>query len=298
MNEEGLTDAPRSVELVVVTGLSGSGKTTALRALEDLGYFCVDNLPGPLLGTFLRLIADRGRDTRAAVAMDIREGSYFSDLARILAELEAAGQPMRVLMLDCTDDTKVIRRFKETRRRHPLLTSGEADTISTAIQQERAWLEPLRAMDSTAIDTSDLNVHELKRRIQAIFGDERGAKLSLHVLSFGFRHGLPAEADFVFDVRFLPNPYFVESLRAGSGLDAGVSNYVLGQSGAVMMLDHIAALLSDVLPRCEHEGRATLSVAIGCTGGRHRSVALAEALTQRLGEAGRPAVVSHRDIAK
>ncbi len=281
----------------MVSGLSGSGKTTAIHALEDAGHFCVDNLPGPLLETFLRLVDDNPAISRVAIAMDVREASFYPDVARRLAEIQAAGYRAQILYLDCNDRV-AINRFKETRRRHPLLGSGDAKSLDEAIQMERAWLEPIRSLASTVIDTSGANIHELKRRVQALYGGPSAHRMNVHLMSFGFRHGLPAEADFVFDVRFIPNPYFVEHLRPGSGLDGEVSAYVLAQPAAGRMLDHILNLLSDVLPLAEEEGKPSTTVAIGCTGGRHRSVAMVEALRGRVAATGRDPLVTHRDIQK
>jgi RNase adapter protein RapZ len=284
-------------ELLILSGLSGSGKTTALRALEDIGFVCVDNLPVPLLETFLRLTKDHRGIARAAIAMDIRESSHNPEAGRQLEELKTAGLPMRILFLNCTDE-RAITRFKETRRKHPLIAAGEASTITEAIEKERAWLTPFRHLATTVVDTTDLNVHELKKRIQGLYGDDESRRMRVHLMSFGFRHGIPPEADFVFDVRYIPNPYFVEELRPKSGLDAGVSHYVLEQDAAKRVLSHLKAFFKDVLPLCEDEGKASVTIAIGCTGGRHRSVALTEALREHLVAAKMVVDSSHRDVTK
>ncbi|MGM0577205.1 MAG: RNase adapter RapZ [Myxococcota bacterium] len=289
---------PRSappVEFVVISGLSGSGKTTALRALEDADWFCVDNMPSPLLGTFLGLLHDHPTIERAAVVMDVREASHFPDMDRVIQELQESGHGLRVLFLDC-DESRVITRFKETRRRHPLLADGEARTVAEAIRQEKEWLEPIRHLAWTAIDTSTMNVHELKRRVHELLADPFRRRMTLHLTSFGFRHGLPREADFVFDVRFLPNPYFVDELRARRGVDPEVAAWVLEHDAARRMLRHIEDLLLDVLPQAREEGKASLTVAIGCTGGHHRSVAMVEALRERLADHDEAATVAHRDV--
>ena len=289
--------APKHVDLIVVTGLSGSGKTTALRALEDAGFFCVDNLPAPLLGTFLRLADEHVAIQRVAVAMDVREAQYDTNLARALADAQAAGYKLSLLFLE-SDHERLIARYKETRRRHPLVASGQERTTAAAIEREREWLAPIRRLASTLIDTTRTNVHDLKRRVQALYGVPGSHGMSLQLMSFGYSGGVPTEADFVFDVRFVPNPYFVEELRNGTGLDPEVSAYVLSHPSATMMLEHVFGLVHDILPLVETEGRATLTVAIGCTGGQHRSVAMVEALRERLAAEGRDAYVSHRDIPR
>jgi len=288
---------PQSVELVILTGISGSGKSTALHALEDSGFFCVDNLPGPLLETLLSLSDDHARITRVALVTDVREASPFPDFAPHLQKAIDKGRTLRVLFLDARDE-HIIRRFKETRRAHPLITMGQVETLQEAVAQEREWLRPLRSLSSMTIDTSTLSVHDLKRRIQELFPGENSKEMPIHVLSFGFRHGLPPEADFVFDLRYLPNPYFVESLRDGTGLDEAVARYIFEAPAATAVLDHVEALLVDVLPLVRHEGKPSLTVALGCTGGHHRSVALAEALHKRLIARSERTLVAHRDIGR
>lgn len=291
--------APRSsrAEVLVLSGISGSGKTTALHALEDAGYFCVDNLPAPLLPTFLRLVDDNSALTRVALAMDVREGPFRGDLANDIVALTARDERVRVLFLDSREDV-LVARFKTTRRPHPVVAQGAATTLSEAVAIERAWLAPIGAVAARVIDTTELNVHELKRRIIQLYGGPQGAALALHLMSFGFRHGVPQEADFVFDVRYLDNPYFVEALRAKTGLDDDVAAFVLGQQGAQRVLGLIAATLDEVLPRIEREGRAAVTVALGCTGGHHRSVAMCEALGAQLAAGGREALIAHRDIQR
>jgi len=284
-----------ALNVVVLSGLSGSGKTTALHALEDAGYFCVDNLPLQLLDTFLRLVDDNPSIDRVALAMDVRERLFDPAPGRDLSAISAGHYQGRILFLDCADDV-LLARFKTTRRRHPLIAQGAATTLVEATTLERTWLEPIRAAASAVIDTSDLTVHELKRRVQNLYGDPGATALAVHLMSFGFRHGVPQEADFVFDVRFLDNPYFVESLRDRRGLDPEVADFVLSQPAAVRFREHVVALLSDVLPQVEAEGRASVTIAVGCTGGHHRSVAMCETLRDALAEGGRPALLSHRDI--
>ena len=285
------------MELVVLSGLSGSGKTTALRALEDAGYLCVDNLPTALLETFLRLAEENASVEKVAVVMDVREITFGADVARHLDSLRGDGQDIRLVYFDASDD-RLITRFKETRRKHPLIAVGEADTVAEAIALERSWLQPIRVRASTVIDSTELTVHDLKRRIRAMFVEAEDRQLAIHLLSFGFRHGLPPEADFVFDVRFIPNPYFVETLREMTGLEAEVATYVLEQPSATMILDHIRAVATDVLPLAQQEGKYSMTIAIGCTGGHHRSVAIVEALASQLSTQGLVALVTHRDVEK
>jgi len=257
----------------------------------------VDNLPGPLLQTLLALADDHARIARVAVVTDVREASHFPDFNRHIQDAIDAGRPLRVLFLDARDE-RIIRRFKETRRAHPLITMGQVETLSEAVTREREWLRPLRSLASMTIDTSTLSVHDLKRRIQEIFPVAGAREMALHVMSFGFRHGLPQEADFVFDVRYLPNPYFVEELRDATGLDPAVSEFVFESPASHTVLDHIEGLISDVLPMARHEGKPSMTIAIGCTGGHHRSVALAEALHGRLVGSGERTLVAHRDIGR
>jgi RNase adapter protein RapZ len=285
------------LELVVLSGLSGSGKSTALRSLEDAGYLCVDNLPTALLETFIRLAEENSSVERIAVVMDVREVSLGSNVAKHLDLLKASGQRLQLIYFDANDD-RLITRFKETRRKHPLIAIGEAQTVAEAIVLERTWLQPIRVRASTVIDSSELTVHELKRRLRDMFVESGERQVTLHLMSFGFRHGIPAEADFVFDVRFIPNPYFVEELRERTGLDAEVSSYVLGQPSAAMMLGHIGTMTREVLPHAEREGKVHMTVAIGCTGGHHRSVAMIEAFAIQLATHGHQALVTHRDVEK
>lgn len=285
------------VDLVVLTGLSGSGKSTALRALEDLGFYCVDNLPSDLLGDVARLAADSPSIQRVALAMDVRHAGLGDELAPRLREfIDSGDTPVQIVFLTASDD-KVIARFSETRRRHPLMTAGEAQSLRQAIIQERRWLEPLRHMANWVIDTTGLTVHDLKRQIQDHFGEPGQRSAALTIMSFGFRYGPPREADFVFDVRYLKNPYFDATLRGKTGQDAAVASYVLTQPEAQTVLNHITQLLTDVLPWCDKEGKATVTVAIGCTGGQHRSVAMAEAVAAAMAGSERPLNLQHREVA-
>jgi UPF0042 nucleotide-binding protein len=277
------------VRIVVVTGLSGAGKSTVLRALEDLGFFCVDNLPLPLADKFVDLLDANNETEKAAIVVDAREGEFLSQYRDVVRTLRAKGHPVEVLFLDAPDDT-LLRRFSETRRRHPVA----GDDLRAGMARERRLLQPLRDDAEAIVDTGNLNVHQLKGIIQERYGRIAGA-LSVTLLSFGFKHGFPAESDEVLDVRFLPNPYFVESLSAHTGLEPEVARFVLDNDDAREFLRKIEDLLLFSLPRFEREGKAYLTIAIGCTGGRHRSVAVADELGRRL--AGKWSVtVRHRDL--
>ena len=281
----------KAMRIIVVTGVSGAGKSTALRALEDAGYFCVDNLPLPLMNRFVELLSDAGETEQAAVGVDAREGEFLSSSREVFAALRKEGHQLEVLFLDADDDV-LVRRFSETRRRHPL--SG--DDLREGIAREREILRPLREDASAYVDTANLNVHQLKGVIHERY--RRSADvLAVTLLSFGFKHGLPAEADIVLDVRFLPNPYFVEALSASTGEEANVHEFVLGNDDARGFLERSQALLEFVLPRAEREGKAYLTVAVGCTGGRHRSVAVVQELAKRLPRR-HPLTVRHRDLAR
>ena len=277
------------MRIVVVTGLSGAGKSTVLRALEDIGYFCVDNLPLPLAERFVDLLNAQGEVDKAAIVVDAREGEFLLGYREVFASLRGKGHPVEVLFLDASDDM-LLRRFSETRRRHPLA----GDDLRSGMARERQMLQALRDDAEAIVDTGHLNVHQLKGIIQERYGRNTGA-LSVTLLSFGFKHGYPAEADMVLDVRFLPNPYFVETLSASTGLEGHVSRFVLDNDDAREFLKKTEDLLVFSLPRFEREGKAYLTVAIGCTGGRHRSVAVAEELGRRLGTRF-PLTIRHRDL--
>ncbi len=281
----------KAMRIIIVTGVSGAGKSTALKALEDAGYFCVDNLPLPLMSRFVELMADSGETEQAAVGVDAREGEFLQSSREVFAALRKEGHQLEVLFLDADDDV-LVRRFSETRRKHPL--SG--DDLREGIAREREILKPLREEASAYVDTGNLNVHQLKGVIHERY--RRSADvLAVTLLSFGFKHGLPAEADMVLDVRFLPNPYFVEALSASTGEEAPVRDFVLDNADAREFLDKSEALLEFVLPRAEREGKAYLTVAVGCTGGRHRSVAVVQELAKRLPRR-HPLTVRHRDLAR
>lgn len=294
---DGEPPAPEILQVVVLSGLSGSGKTAALHALEDAGFYCVDNLPTPLVPKFLELAEENPGTRRVALVLDVRERLFKGDLARVLADLDGPRRTGSVLYLDC-DDVALTNRFKTTRRPHPLIARGLTRTLEESFALEREWLAPFREHARTTFDTTHVTVHDLRRQVRALFEGGAPAKMALGLCSFGFHHGLPPEADFVFDVRFLDNPYFAPELRDQTGLDEPVVRYVLDQDAAHRMRGHVVALLTDVLPAIEAEGRAALTIAIGCTGGRHRSVAMAEALAGDLRALGLTPTVSHRDLPR
>jgi UPF0042 nucleotide-binding protein len=290
------TAATRPARFVVVTGLSGAGKSQAIRALEDLGYFCVDNLPIALMPLFADLtLSGRGDVRRGAVVVDIREGRALARFPTVYRELKRqASNDVRLVFLEA-GDAALLRRYSETRRPHPL---ARGRSVGEAIRDERRLLAPMRRLADQVLDTTALNVHELRRRIrESTGGAEATAPLVVNIVSFAFRRGVPPDADLVFDVRFLPNPHFVTSLRPWTGRSTRVSRFVLRPVAARRFLDLTAALLRFLLPQYVAEGKSYLTIAIGCTGGQHRSVAIAEALARRLKRArGVELRVRHRDI--
>lgn len=287
---------PFSPQVVILTGVSGSGKSTALRALEDAGWYCVDNLPVVLLEKLVELSRQTGGQVdRMALVVDARDERFLPEAPRVIEEVRRKGVRVDVLFLEAGDEA-LLRRYSETRRRHPM--AGEGGSVPEGIAAERRALEPLKAVAGEVVDSSKMNVHELKRFIHTRFVEPGAPRLGVTVVSFGFRNGIPAHADLVLDVRFLPNPYFVPELRPHSGLEAPVRDFVLGQADAQAFLDRLADFGGFLLPRYAAEGKSYLTLAIGCTGGRHRSVAIAEELARRLRQAGTPARVWHRDVDK
>jgi UPF0042 nucleotide-binding protein len=287
----------RAAPFVVVSGLSGAGKSHALRALEDLGYFCVDNLPIALIPSFASLVLKQRRRRRGAVVVDVRERD---ELTRFPAEYRRLkrqyGRRVRLVFFEAADSA-IVRRFSETRRPHPLEAVA---SVAEGVANERRLLQPVRRLADQVVDTSHLTVHDLRRRVmESTGGTHRAAPLRVNLISFGFRHGLPGEADTVFDVRFLPNPHFVTSLRPWTGRHARVARYVLRDAAAKRFLSHTTRLLQFLLPQYIREGKTYLTIAIGCTGGRHRSVAIAEALGKRLRRLkGVDVQIRHRDEAR
>lgn len=283
-----------AMRILVVTGISGAGKSTALRVLEDIGYYCVDNLPLPLLGQFVALLAQTQQRT-VALGIDAREGEFLAGFRGAMADQRRAGHALEVLFLDAGDEV-LLRRFSETRRRHPLHAARATDDLRAGIQHERQQLMPLRDEAHTLIDTTALNVHQLKGVIQERYG-RLDRKFSLLLISFGYKHGLPTEADLVLDVRFLPNPFFVKDLSPLTGLDAPVARFVLEHADAQDLLRRVEDLLAFYLPRAQREGKAYFTVAIGCTGGQHRSVAVTRELFNRL-QSRYQITVRHRELGR
>jgi RNase adapter protein RapZ len=288
------TDKPIAKELVIVTGISGAGKASALKAFEDLGYHCVDNMPLELMSDFAVLVSQRAEIDRAAIVVDVREGATLDRLPEILKHVKELVR-IRVIFLDA-QDAVLVRRYSETRRPHPL---GRSETVSRSIVEERQLLDPIRNVADTVIDTSSFNVHELRAHIQSRFGvEDVRAHMLVSCLSFGFKNGVPLDADMVFDVRFLPNPHFVPEFRNKTGLDAGVANYVRGFPQTGEFLDRVTDLLLYLLPHYVEEGKSYLTIGFGCTGGQHRSVMMVEEMAQRLKAAGYEVKALHRDMPR
>jgi UPF0042 nucleotide-binding protein len=278
-------------DIVIITGMSGAGRSTAAKSLEDLGWYVVDNLPPALLPTMLDL-ADRAALTGIAAIVDVRSRAFSTDLKSAMALLAARGVSPQVVFLEASDD-ELVRRFENVRRPHPM--QGSARVVD-GIAAERELLRAVRGDSDIVLDTSSLNVHELRARMHGYFGGGETAGPRVHVMSFGYKYGLPVDADLVADCRFLPNPHWVPELRALSGLDAPVRDYVLGQPAAGAFLSAYLEVLDVSLAGFEREGKRFVTLAIGCTGGKHRSVAIAEQIAARL--AGRDVTVTHRDLGR
>ena len=285
---------PGSIAFVVVTGMSGAGKSHAIKCLEDMGFYCVDNLPTTLIPTFADLIARSGQKIhRVALGVDVREGEYLPHLLDAVRELRARGHSVEILFLEASDEA-LVRRYHETRRRHPLGGDGH---VHEAIRAERRALAHLREIADRIVDTSSLTVHQFKALLVELFGTPRTRPgLNTSLVSFGFKHGIPIDADLVFDVRFLPNPHFVDALRPLDGRDRRVREFILSHPESQELLKRLQELLAFLLPAYEREGKAYLTVAIGCTGGRHRSVAFVEELRRFMEAQGFAPTVVHRDL--
>ncbi len=287
--------ARRPARFIVLTGLSGSGKSQAIRALEDLGYFCVDNLPTTLIPTLADLVRREGI-SRVAIVVDIREKNFLADFQRTFRKLRSMkGLNPALIFLEATDKA-LLRRFSETRRPHPMAPDRSA---AEGIRAERRRMNAIRAMADQIIDTSDLTVHQLRQAFAAFSGISRDekARLAVNLVSFGYKHGIPMDADLVFDVRFLPNPHFVQRLRPKTGRDRGVIRFMEEHAATGELLERLSELLKFLIPQYVAEGKSYLTIAIGCTGGRHRSVMIAEALRKALAAVpGAKVRVQHRDI--
>jgi len=282
------------IAFVVITGLSGAGKSYAIKCFEDMGFFCVDNLPTTLIPTFADLVARAdAKRGRVALGVDVREGEYLSHFLEALAELRERGHNVEVLFLEAGEEA-LVRRYRETRRRHPLAPDGN---VLDGIRAERKALSTVREVADRIVDTSALTVHQLKDfLVEAYVAPKARHGLAVSLVSFGFKHGVPIDADLVFDVRFLPNPHFVEGLRPLDGRDDRVREFVLKHEESRELLRRLEDFLGFVLPAYQREGKAYLTIAIGCTGGRHRSVALAEELRPFVDRLGLTPTLVHRDI--
>ena len=290
MSEHGQTPGP----LVVVTGMTGAGRSTAAKELEDLGYYVVDNLPPSLLRDVVRLVDEsRGIAQPIAVVVDVRSGSFFGSLQANLAQ-GATGRDATLVFLEATDDV-LVRRQEAARRPHPLQGSGR---LLDGLQREREVLADLRGDADLVIDTTSLNVHQLTKRIAEAFGSPDSTALRIRVVSFGFKYGIPVDADFVADMRFLPNPHWIPELRPHTGREPEVSDYVLSRDGAAEFIEGYVPVLDGVAAGYLREGKRFMRVAIGCTGGKHRSVAMTEEIARRLRELGHEATPTHRDLGR
>jgi UPF0042 nucleotide-binding protein len=294
MSDAILQEVGRPARIVIISGMSGSGKSTAIRALEDIGFFCIDNLPVVLLPKLIELFPRQPDEIeQIALVVDARESRFLASFTETLDRVRSEGGRVEVIFLDCTDQV-LQRRYSETRRRHPL---APEDSIEAGIGKERTLLEALRREADRIIDTSGLNPHQLRQIVQEHFSTvQQGFEMTLALMSFGFKHGIPPLCDLVFDVRFLPNPYFVPELREQAGQDRAVADFVLADPNTNLLIERVLDFLETFRPLYDREGKSYLTVGIGCTGGRHRSVAVVEELGHRLRRGGVPVVVRHRDM--
>jgi UPF0042 nucleotide-binding protein len=284
------------LDVTIITGMSGAGRSSAADVLEDLGFFVIDNLPPALIPKVVELARGREEARRFVLVVDVRSGSFIDDLDGALAELRGFGVDTRVVFLDASDEV-LVRRFEETRRRHPL---ADSERVSDGITRERELLGPLKGSADLVVDTSNLNVHGLRDRLHELFGDGAPTEdaLQTNVVSFGYKHGIPVDVDLLFDCRFLPNPHWIDELRPLVGTDDAVRDYVLGQPEAEAFLEELQRLFALLLPAFVKEGKAYLSIGIGCTGGRHRSVVIADELGGILRDLGFDPRVHHRDVGR
>lgn len=284
------------MELIIVTGMSGAGKSQAIKALEDIGYYCVDNMPPRLIQTFVELCSQSAEDIRrVALVMDVRSGKMFENLQENVLALQKEHPHTRVLFLDCANEA-LYHRYKETRRQHPL---ADADgSIEEALERERTLLAPIAALSDYRVDTTHLSAGQLKAQIADIFTEESAGAMTVQCMSFGFKYGFPAEADLMLDVRCFTNPFYIPELKDKTGLDNEVRDFVLGSADTRQFLSRLTAMLDHLLPLYAAEGRTRLVVAIGCTGGKHRSVTVANELAAHIEQSGYRAATHHRDIDK
>ncbi len=284
------------MELIIVTGLSGAGKSCVMNALEDIGYFCMDNLPSKLIPVFAKLLKETQEREKVAVVTDIRAGLTGGDLKEATQLLDELCIPFRVLFLDCNED-KLLSRYKQTRRIHPLI-GDKADTLSGAILKEKSMLYSVKEMADFVIDTSEFSISDCKTKIISMFSSDAQKQMHIHCMSFGFKHGIPKDADYIFDVRFLPNPFYVPELKELTGLNKEVRDFVTNNPSAAEFEKNLHSLVSFIVPECIKEGRSQLVIAIGCTGGHHRSVTFAERLCNMLKDKNYNVIITHRDIKK
>lgn len=285
---------PWAPELIIMTGMSGAGKSRAAAVLEDLDWYVVDNLPPRLLKALTGLISPTGSVRRIAVVVDVRGGEYFAELLTVLDELQRSGIQHRIIFLDCDDDV-LVQRYESVRRPHPLQTVGR---LLDAVHEERTLVAGLRGRADTIIDTSDLSVHDLARQVRRLVAAEGELGTRVTVMSFGFKYGLPMDADHVVDVRFIANPYWIGELRNLTGHDAPVQDYVLSQEGVTEFVDKYIDLIASVLAGYERELKPNVTIAVGCTGGKHRSVAISERIAEGLRSHGSRTVTVHRDLGR
>jgi UPF0042 nucleotide-binding protein len=285
----------QALDVTIISGMSGAGRSEAARVLEDLGFFVIDNLPPALISKVAELGRGQDRPIRYALVVDVRAGDFLDALSGEMTRLRGDGATVRTLFLDASDDV-LVRRYEESRRRHPL---SDSDRVGDGIARERVALEELKGLADIIVDTSSLNVHQLRERLHELFevdGEQGAVRLQTSIVSFGYKHGLPIDVDMVLDCRFLPNPHWVEELRPKTGCDPKVRDYVLAQRESKAFLRELDRLFALLIPAFEREGKSYLAIGIGCTGGRHRSVVMAEELARLLARRGTHARVHHRDI--
>ncbi len=285
------------MELIIITGMSGAGKSVAVKAFEDIGYYCIDNIPPAVIGPVAQLSNGQSELTKVAVTVDIRGGEMFKDLVPTLHQLNTIGIQYKILFLDC-DKNKLVTRFKETRRTHPLMASDSKLDLSSSVEKEREILEPLKRMADYTIDTTSLSTASLKKRIVSIFHNGVTDVMTVQCVSFGFKYGSVPEADLVFDVRCLKNPFYVAELRHLTGLDKEIIDFIKALPETEKLVEKLFDLIDYMIPLYSSEGKSQLVIAIGCTGGKHRSVFFAELLQKHLAEKNYRAIISHRDITK